>query len=156
MLMVIFGAGASYDSIPSYPPGTLPPSGELDRLPLADHLFDNRPEFVRVMTRFPECKPIIPRLQQHGENFSVEQVLGELQAEVDDYPDVLPQLTAIRFYLRNMIWTCEERWKDIAGGITGIRRSTPAITRFRISATARSKRSLRGIVSPISIAPDSG
>jgi hypothetical protein len=40
MLMVVFGAGASYDSIPSRVP-----SGAIkleERLPLADELFDDR------------------------------------------------------------------------------------------------------------------
>jgi hypothetical protein len=45
MLMVVFGAGASYDSVPAYPPRVSPgtPSiGEVpgwsDRLPLANQL----------------------------------------------------------------------------------------------------------------------
>jgi hypothetical protein len=43
MLMIIFGAGASYDSAPYHPPlsGTITPN----RPPLADELFSNREEF---------------------------------------------------------------------------------------------------------------
>ena len=57
MLMVIFGAGASYDSAPSYAPG-MAEIAELSkaqrdaRLPLSDELFDDRYEFARVMKRF--------------------------------------------------------------------------------------------------------
>src|SRR5262249_52483270 len=117
--MVVFGAGASFDSIPSRPPirGT---ARLLDRPPLANELFDDRPEFVGVMNQFPECKPIIPYLRNLPQDRSVEQVLEELQAEVEDFGDRLLQLTAIRLYLRNMIGKCERRWNQIASGLPTI------------------------------------
>jgi hypothetical protein len=54
MLLVIFGAGASYDSIPTYPPGTHIPTGDtlnkFHRPPLANELFENRPVFAEAIT----------------------------------------------------------------------------------------------------------
>jgi hypothetical protein len=64
MLMVIFGAGASYDSCPTYPPGTpvqfhsAVGLNEYDRPPLADHLFANRMAFAGLLLRYPECQKI--------------------------------------------------------------------------------------------------
>src|SRR5260370_475202 len=65
MLMVIFGAGASFDSCPTYLPGAqVPMSGDQARLnklyrpPLANELFENRPLFAEAIDRFPECRTI--------------------------------------------------------------------------------------------------
>src|SRR5271156_5127550 len=56
MLLVIFGAGASYDSAPTYPPGTSIPAGDVlngfHRPPLANELFANRPVFAEAIMRF--------------------------------------------------------------------------------------------------------
>src|SRR5438105_2029867 len=62
MLMVIFGAGASYDSDPTRPSANyvLPTP---HRPPLANQLFDNRPEFAHDLSYFPECIPIVPLLR---------------------------------------------------------------------------------------------
>jgi hypothetical protein len=69
MLMVIFGAGASYDSCPTYPPGTAVPASpdslnHYHRPPLAIELFEDRPVFAEAIEHyFPECQPIVPRLR---------------------------------------------------------------------------------------------
>jgi hypothetical protein len=69
MLMVIFGAGASYDSSPIYPPDSGPPwatsndeHNAFNRPPLAKDLFANRPLFLEALELFPQCKSIVPRL----------------------------------------------------------------------------------------------
>jgi hypothetical protein len=70
MLMVIFGAGASYDSCPTYPPGSVAFDevglGKLDaygRPPLACELFANRPLFIKALGQFPQCKTIVNRFR---------------------------------------------------------------------------------------------
>ena len=69
MLMVIFGAGASYDSVSTYPPNVVghPHGGDVanrfHRPPLANELFENRPLFADIIERFQACEPIIPRLR---------------------------------------------------------------------------------------------
>src|SRR5437867_2108861 len=112
MLMVIFGAGASFDSCPTYPPGSSAPGFGGDprnkdfRPPLADELFENRPMFAEAIERFPQCQPIVPRLRSlHGE--TLEAVLEEFQAKSDSYLRGKQQLAAVRYYLQFVIRECE-------------------------------------------------
>jgi hypothetical protein len=76
MLLVIFGAGASYDSVPSRPPSKFPNIEE--RLPLANQLFADRGLFNNTMRRFPRCLAIVPYLQQMGASDSIERILVHL------------------------------------------------------------------------------
>jgi SIR2-like domain len=121
MLMVIFGAGASYDSVPTYPPGTHIDTGDalnnFHRPPLANELFENRPVFADAITRFPACQPIVPRLRRlKGE--TLEAALQDLQARAIDYPRGLQQLAAVRYYLQYILWQCSIAWRGIAQGVT--------------------------------------
>jgi len=117
MLMVVFGAGASYDSIPSRPPGVYPTHTLPSRLPLANELFDDRPLFREAITRFPQCQAVIPYLQRLPDGVSLERVLEGLQREANEYPQRNQQLAAIRFYLQYLIWRCERDWGSEAGGV---------------------------------------
>lgn len=120
MLMVIFGAGASYDSAPSYLSKSHHAKGshvENSRPPLAAELFENRPEFAMAMEKFPECLPIIPELRDR-QDVTVEAVLERLQKEAESYLEGKCQLAAIRYYLHFMLWQCEERWEAIHRGVT--------------------------------------
>jgi len=105
MLMVIFGAGASYDSYGALTP---PPIANQLRMPLANQLFDRR--FGDDYRLFPQCHPIIPLLQRSGVN--VESVLEGLQQEASQYPPGLSQLAAIRFYLGYMLSRCQQTWTN--------------------------------------------
>lgn len=62
MILVIFGAGASYDSVPSKPPAKVPRAQHPSRLPLASELFLDTGVFADSLTRFPQCHPIVPYL----------------------------------------------------------------------------------------------
>jgi hypothetical protein len=114
MLMVVFGAGASYDSIPAYPPATYTQID--DRLPLANQLFENRQEFSAEMNNFTEMTPIIPLLQPSKDGITIERVLQNLQEEATEYPQRHKQLAAVRYYLHSMLWRCEDRWIGRAPG----------------------------------------
>ena len=115
VLMVIFGAGASFDSVPSRPPAQY----NIDsRPPLAADLFADRPLFTDAITRFPNFIPLVPRLRKPPNNLSVEGMLQLLQAEAEEYPVRHQQLAAIRFYLHYVIWQCQENWQGEALGIT--------------------------------------
>ncbi|MDA2927090.1 SIR2 family protein [Acidobacteria bacterium AH-259-G07] len=119
MLMVIFGAGASYDSVPSRRPGSnIDPNESKYRLPLANELFDDRPHFVQAMTHFPKCQVIVPYLRKRTEGFSLEGELEKLRSEAERDPERHKQLAAVRFYLQFMLWECEDQWKRVAKGIT--------------------------------------
>lgn len=115
MLMVIFGAGASYDSFPSLPPGG---HTHLDRPPLASELFSLRPEFNNVLRQYPDCQTVVPYLRRTP---SVEEVLSRLENEAQEYPARRKQLVAVRYYLREMLWECENRWEKYTCGVSNYR-----------------------------------
>ena len=62
MLMVIIGAGASYDSSPDKPPPTNGPVENSFRPPLANHLFANVDVMRETRSVFPKINQIIPDL----------------------------------------------------------------------------------------------
>jgi hypothetical protein len=57
MLLVVFGAGASYDALPDYPP----PEAYQERMPLANELFELR--FADHLSMFREITGIAPFLR---------------------------------------------------------------------------------------------
>jgi hypothetical protein len=61
MLLIVFGAGASFDSAPTYKPET----GEFrpERPPLANQLFASRERFAEALQEFPECRSLAPHLR---------------------------------------------------------------------------------------------
>jgi hypothetical protein len=120
MLMVVFGAGASYDSAPSHPfqIGYPDPVGAY-RLPLADHLFEERALFAPILERFRDAQPVVPWLRHLERDKTVEAVLEQLQAEAATDARRHRQLAAIRYYLQSAIWTCESAWdREAARGVT--------------------------------------
>lgn len=118
MLMVIFGAGASYDSSAAMRPKD---QEELVhkgwRPPLANELFEPRMEFDGFLKRYPRCRALAPFLRDRTDNRSVEAVLSEFQAQSEANPARPKQLAAIKFYLRDMLWGVQENWLGkIPGG----------------------------------------
>jgi hypothetical protein len=141
MLMTVFGAGASYDSIPSRRPH---PSSRVARqsygaalvaeeyrLPLANELFDDRPKFVQAIQQFPKCQAVIPYLREPPPGKTVENVLEALQTEAPDYPERMRQLAAIRYYLHFMLWNCGRDWEAASGGDTNYKTLLDQIQRWR-------------------------
>ena len=104
MLLVIFGAGATYDSCSSF----LPESHPDIRPPLAKDLFVVKGNFRDHMRQYPKCFDVLPRLESPPAGSTVEHELGKLQAS-GDY-EVPRQLASIRFYLRDIIWDCVGKW----------------------------------------------
>jgi SIR2-like protein len=136
MLLVIFGAGASYDSVPSHPPnrGPLPhvvPRGTDDyRPPLANELFEERALFAATLERYQQCIAIVPYLRHLGKS-QLEEVLEQLQTEAVNYAPGHQQLAAVRYYLHDMLWACGEAWLGEAHGVTNYRTLLDEINRFR-------------------------
>ena len=133
MLMVIFGAGASYDSLDAKPPGARQPGWIIDeefRPPLANELFGYRGMFADAMARFAKLQPIVPLLRQpRGKN--IETILRELQSEANDYPERHRQLMAVRYYLHYMLWECERNWKAASKNVTNYKALLDKINRWR-------------------------
>ncbi len=118
MLMVIFGAGASYDSMPSRPPSIYPRSAIESRPPLAEELFLDSGFFAEALSRFSDCHPIVPYLQNVPQGKTLEHTLETLRSEAKTDPTRKRQLAAVQYYLHFMLWECERHWNDVAGGIT--------------------------------------
>jgi hypothetical protein len=107
MILVILGAGASYDSVAELPPGS---GGVLpERPPLADELFDSRPAFRDAVRRLPLCHEIVPLLRDRGGR-SLEDVLAELALEATTYPKRHQQLMALRYYIQAVLRQIEDPW----------------------------------------------
>lgn len=127
MLMVIFGAGASFDSCSTYPPGaTLRSRDAADkyhRPPCANELFDDRPLFNNAIETFSQLKGIVPRLRAaamlQGQT-PVEVVLAEVETQANTYNRARVQLIAIRCYLQKIIAESVANWiaNDRTAGIT--------------------------------------
>ena len=127
MLLVILGAGASYDSVPAHPPAEgadLP-----DRPPLADSLFENRPVFREAMNAFPAIQPIVPLLQRrHGK--SLEQQLQLLARESAGHAVRSQQLMAVRYYIQYILRRIEDPWlRAVAGHVTNLKSMLDEIDR---------------------------
>ena len=122
MLMVVFGAGASYDSIPALAPKKQVPGSAAGfyRPPLSGELFANREPFSTVLANYPQCHPIVPFLRNLDKT-SVEEVFEELQEEALRYPARIQQLAAVRYYLHHLLWVCDTTWSAQSLGITNYR-----------------------------------
>src|SRR5579862_4671385 len=131
MLTVIFGAGASYDSIPSLPPNMADTEMVKQlRPPLANDLFGDRGPFNHAIAHFQRLQPIIPWMRHTGGR-NVESVLRSLLDESDVYPERHRQIMAVRYYLQYVLWECEVGWKNQSSGVTNYKSLLDEIARFR-------------------------
>lgn len=135
MLMVIFGAGASHDSLASDPavPGSRSYDGNsMYRLPLADHLFlADRSAINESIKRFPQMDAIVPWLQEFQRGSSLESVLTQLREEAVEYRDRHIQLAAVRYYLQHMLWHCETEWENQTLGLSNYKTLLDEIKHYR-------------------------
>ena len=116
MILVIFGAGASYDSVPFKLPATFKRHALEWRPPLANELFLTHWNFAH--TEYPQCRPIMPYLMNIASDATIEGTLEKLYSESANDPARIPQFAAIRYYLRTLIWECERHWAGVSGGVT--------------------------------------
>lgn len=126
MLMVIFGAGASYDSAPDFPPpqpqaaqqnfpSSSPPPRtnrrEIWRPPLTPQLFlDSDGEFGGIVRSYPKVLPILPHLRRPSSGRSVEEELEAWQAEANGDAERKRQLFSIRYYLHDLLLKVSTEW----------------------------------------------
>jgi hypothetical protein len=109
MLLVILGAGASYDSTPERRVATYPTDEYPYRPPLADQLFD-RPVFRKTLSEFNHARALISRFAPLPKGMTVEQVMDQLQTEAEKHPIRQSQLAALRLYLRQIVGMCSDTW----------------------------------------------
>lgn len=144
MLMVIFGAGASYDSAqayrPVYPGGgsyganfsaPSPARDEPWRPPLAKDLFlDKHHELGSIVGRYPKLTHILPYLREPSGGRSVEQMLESLQEEGKDNPESKKELASVQFYLCDLFRRVTDEWSTRTDGVTNYAALIRDILRF--------------------------
>jgi hypothetical protein len=106
MLLVIVGAGASFDSVHQLPPNkyALEPlsfqnqrlNHEAFRPPLAYQLFEDRELFRNFMNTFHQFKALVPRLR--STTVPIEKQLAMFEEQGKDFPLRYQQIAAIRYY----------------------------------------------------------
>jgi hypothetical protein len=145
MLMVILGAGASYDSSQAYRLvypggggqanfGTPAPRPEDEgpwRPPLAKDLFlDRHRALSEIVTKYPKLTHILPYLREPSNGRSVEQILESLQAEGKDNPESQREFASVRFYLCDLLRRVTEEWSSRTNGVTNYAPLVRDILRF--------------------------
>lgn len=103
--MVIFGAGASYDSNPVFAD-----SYQSYRPPLTKDLFDARSDFDAALDAYLQFQTIGSRLRHLPAGLLLEQRLAQLRAEAESIPGRHRELMAVRFYLQQILWTTPDAW----------------------------------------------
>jgi hypothetical protein len=111
--MVIFGAGASYDSCSSLSP----PAADYQwpRPPLAKQLFLNVPTFRNVSKIYSVLQPLVPYLE---EKENVEDILEEFRVKAVTDAECRRQLMAIQYYLKGVIARCQSEWTKQTYGVS--------------------------------------
>ena len=122
MLMFVFGAGASFDSDPYRRPTDLEPD-DLDnehRPPLAPGLFDPVSRRGKeVVAAFPRAAALIMQLRQAtARGLDVEEMLEQIKATEDTYPETAAQLLAFRAYLARLMSIVPTKWLGECQGLT--------------------------------------
>jgi hypothetical protein len=129
--MVVFGAGASYDSDPDRPPGTHAGGaypGQPYRPPLASGLFSSvYQEWVHL---YAQSQGLMPRLRSAAPR--VEQELERIRDESRTRTTLRRQLAAVKYYLHGVIQQSSANWyKQTDGGITNYVRLLQRIEAWR-------------------------
>jgi hypothetical protein len=111
--MVIFGAGASYDSCSSFPPQEWLRSAIPHRPPLAKELFLPLDEFRSISQQYSRFQPLWPYLEG-SEN--VEETMEEFRAKAENDLECRRQLLAIQYYLKAVLSRCQAGWTNHTRG----------------------------------------
>ena len=92
------------------------------------------PDFRGRLERYSRCLPLVPRLEPPATgSLSLEEKLQEYEEDANTDPVRRRQLTAIQFYLRDLIAACQGEWVRLTHGVSNyatlledIRRHTQA------------------------------
>jgi hypothetical protein len=149
MLMVILGAGASYDSSQAYRPVYLGGGGQQNfgtpaprpddggpwRPPLAKDLFlDRHHALGNIVTNYPKLAHILPYLREPSNGRSVEQILESLQEEGKDNPESQREFASVRYYLCELLDKATKGWLAKTNRVTNYAPLLRDILRFNRSS----------------------
>lgn len=133
MLLIIFGAGASYDSSPKFL-DFRPGYDVADRPPLAKELF-HEGRFSEQMARHSGCDPLFARLRRLGiqpdASASIEQELERVRDESGRYRHVALQMIELRSYLKEVIERCINGWVTHIAGANNYATLLDEVERWR-------------------------
>jgi hypothetical protein len=132
VFLVIFGAGASYDSVPDSS-RTEPPDSP-NRPPLAKDLFDpTRHNFREAAFEYHEAGALIGAIRSQVQSgIGVEQALEEyVEYANDGDPETIRGLLAVRYYVAQVVRECARDWTRMAGNVTNYRVLVYHIERWR-------------------------
>jgi hypothetical protein len=129
MLMIIFGAGASFDSIASIPA----PSSFQYRPPLTNQIFDLQAEAWRgqIVDSIRFIRPLIHEFEEMGATANLELALEEWQAKASNQEGVNRKLLALRFYLQRLFKLCGTNWPIHVHGKTNYLRLLTLVDQWR-------------------------
>jgi hypothetical protein len=100
VLLVVFGAGASYDADPQQP------AHDKWRPPLTDELVSPRASFGEALNFYPSAVALVAQLRNSPDGTSLEERLDQFQTAAKKYKPGLVHLAAFRFYVRYITWRC--------------------------------------------------
>jgi hypothetical protein len=118
MLLVVFGAGASYDSAERLRPDRNHPERDQGRPPLADQLFSDRADLCEHLSHYPQVLPLATRLGAASADRNLEAMLAQFQEEALLYSNRHSELAAVRYYLQIVLWSCTHTWLRARSGVT--------------------------------------
>ena len=128
--MIIFGAGASYDSVDVDAPGR-PTRDAWIRPPLANELFADRPDVMgRFLSRYPPVAAIAAEVRAAAGGRAVEDVLADYQERSGLDGRIASQLVYLRYYLREVLTACGQ-WHYLHQGVTNYRALLEFVLRER-------------------------
>ena len=113
VLLVILGAGASFNSAEEE---DIDPARRQEinewRPPLAKELFQSRSHFGRTLERYSDfCAGLVVELRAAvSVGRPLEQLLDEVLVRAQDDRRSATELMAIRYYLRQVIYSCTSNW----------------------------------------------
>jgi hypothetical protein len=129
MLLVVFGAGASFDSVDPRLHSGMDREEDAACPPLANRLFDER--YKQFLDQFPVLSGILHQLRNLPSDVGLEQRLEQLQSDGTNYSPRLGQLVAVRFYLQRVLQHCGDTWTQRAGHATNFVTLFDRIDRWR-------------------------
>lgn len=130
-LLVIFGAGASFDSVPKRD-WNIEQRQSPFLPPLAQQLFEPRDPFRQVIDDYSACVPMIGRLRNLvGRGDYVEEFLEREVERSGQDRRTLSQLTALRYYIRQIIEDCSKKWLELSRRVTNYAILLDTIERWR-------------------------
>jgi len=121
MLLVILGAGASYDSAdPYYVDNAIQDEIPEWQPPLANGLFGRRSHFLKAIDSFKDSRSLVVQLRTALADGTrqLEEELDKVSEKAATDARAATQLMAIRYYLQQTLQACSHHWHRITNGCT--------------------------------------